>query len=122
MIWLANDKVRFFHYTPNLPGEAKGTFSNSNPEDARKAGGKLEMKDEDLKKMWFKKNINYQQSLELKLDSSLNGMRTFSIGLQTKLIKDPKLYNGWNFTDNDPWDGLQYMKGGEQSFWWSLDN
>jgi len=47
MTLFANDKIRTCHFLDMKPGMVKGEFLNTNPEAARKIGGRLEMTEEE---------------------------------------------------------------------------
>lgn len=115
----ANDKVRVIFGIENKPGEAKGRFFNSNPEDAAKIDGVLSKNDTELTKMNFKVSNTFRQYFTSTFSEELNGLKTFQFCFFTKRWKDHTAYNGWNFTDHFLWDS-PFPE--DKSFWFDNEN
>jgi hypothetical protein len=110
--YFANDKFRLLHFAP-VRDDAKAEFVNSAPE----YGGALSLNDTELKTVNYVRSSIYSQSLEIKLDKELEGIRSYNYMFHSTELANQTRYNGWNFSETYFWDDYFYP----DNFWYSTN-
>lgn len=111
-----NDKIRIIYEMPVRDPNYGATYINTSPDQGKRPES-VSLK--DRQQVTFVKKSNFYAQLISNYDTSLNGLKSFSIFFKSDDLVNPNLYQNWTFQGEKGAKDWDSPLPEDKSFWYA---